>query len=297
MVDLPVAIVGTGALGESLALSIKRAGGAVHCIISRDVQRARTLAQKVEAPFSVKLGDNLPAGIQLVFLCVPDDAIAPTGRLLAEVEYLWADVWAAHTSGALTANALRPLSLVGARVFSFHPVQTFTKERDSEWSDIFVGIEGEESGVHIGKQVAALLGSIPLLLNAEDKALYHASAVVASNFIVALIGIAADILNQIQVSREDATALLAPLIERTCQNIVASGPERALTGPASRGDIQTIKRHAEALGNSVPDRYHIYLQLTKEAIDLKLRNDPSFKRIASNMHQEIERLIRSNESR
>ena len=84
--------------------------------------------------------------------------------------------------------------------------------------------------------------------------------------------------------------LLGPLIERTCQNIATLGPERALTGPASRGDLQTIKRHAEALGNSLPDKYHIYLELTREAVALKLRDNPSFQESADAMIRDIQRL-------
>lgn len=291
MSDLQIAIAGTGALGESLARSLKQAGFPIHSILSRKAHTARELAEKVSAQFFVGANDELPEGIQLLFLCVPDDAIASASSLLADLPYAWSDVCVAHTSGALTASSLSALADEGAHVFSFHPMQTFVKGHVGEWKGIFVGIEGDEAGVLVGKEVASALGSTSLMLNAEDKALYHASAVFASNFMVALAGIATDILSKLDVSREDAFKLLGPLIERTCKNIITAGPDQVLTGPASRGDIQTIKRHAEALGNSLPDKYHIYLGLTREAVDLKLRNDKSFSLRASMMYQVIEQLL------
>ena len=291
MLELQIAIVGTGALGESLALALKEAGYPVHSIISRNAETARALAETVGAPFFAELGGVLPDGIQLFFLCVPDDVIASTSQQLSLHAYTWGDVYVAHTSGALTASSLETLADKGARAFSFHPMQTFTREQRSEWDGIVVSIEGHDDGIAVGEQLATSLGSIPLRLNAEDKVLYHASAVFASNFLVTLIGIASDILDHIHINRTEALKLLGPLIQKTCQNLIASGPEQALTGPASRGDIQTIKRHAQALGNSLPDKYNLYLELTKEAVDLRLRHDPAFKEKARLVHKELDQLL------
>ena len=140
MPDKRIAIAGTGALGESLARSLEQAGFPIHCIISRNVETARELAEDVGAQFFVRLRDTLPEGIQVLFLCVPDDAITPTSHLLAELPYAWTEVCVAHTSGALTATSLDALAEVGAQTFSFHPMQTFPKGQESEWKGIFVGI-------------------------------------------------------------------------------------------------------------------------------------------------------------
>ena len=292
MTNMRVAIIGLGAVGEDLAQSLHRAGFPIYCLISSRIQAARTLAKDVDAQFVVSYGDELPEGIDLLFLCVPDDAIAQVSQDLSDQSYPWHTVHVAHTSGVLLSAELGSLASLGARVFSFHPVQTFAKGQESEWKSIFIGIEGDESGVQIGQHIADSLGSIPVLLQEEDKVLYHTSAVFASNFFVTIIGIATDILGQINVDRAEAVQLLTPLIQRTCQNIVESGPELALTGPASRGDVQTIKRHAEALGNSLPDKYNIYLELTRLAIELKRRNNPEFEEKATLMVQEIKNMLR-----
>ena len=147
-------------------------------------------------------------------------------------------------------------------------------------------------GMQIGQGLAVSLGSIPLKLSAENKVLYHASAVFASNFLVAITGVAIEILGRINMGRSDALRLLSPLIQQTCTNLLRSGPELALTGPASRGDIQTIKRHAKALGNSSRDTYNLYLALTREAILLKVREDPLFVDKAKEMEQEINHLFK-----
>ena len=292
MENMRVAIAGLGAVGENLARSLQRAGFPIYCLISKRKQAARALAKEVNAQFVISYGDALPEGIELLFLCVPDDAIARVSQDLSGQSYPWHKVYVAHTSGALLSTEMQSLALLGATVFSFHPVQTFAKGQESEWKGIFVGIEGAAGGVKVGEDIAVSLGSTPLLLQEKDKALYHASAVFASNFFVTIIGIASDILGQINVDRKDAVQLLTPLIQRTCHNVVASGPELALTGPASRGDTQTIKRHAEALGNSLPDKYNIYLELTRAAVELRRRNNPEFEEKATILLQEITKMLR-----
>lgn len=288
--NMQVAIVGTGAVGEHLALGLKNAGYQVSCIISRSPKAASKLAGKVDAKFSIQLGNKLPDGIDLLFLCVPDDAISGTAARLSGISYNWSGVCVAHTSGALTAQVLKPFSLLKASVLSFHPVQTFKKGHAASWEGTFVGIEGDEKGLQVGEEIAVSLGSVPLRLGAEDKVLYHASAVFASNFLVAVVDIASTILNELNLDTSDAMKLLGPLIANTCENVLASNPGNALTGPASRGDIDTIKKHAKALKDSVPEIYDLYLELTRVAVELKNKVDPAFTEKAQAVHREIDRL-------
>ena len=73
--------------------------------------------------------------------------------------------------------------------------------------------------------------------------------------------------------------------------MLTSTPEEALTGPASRGDIQTIKKHAEALRHSMPEKYRVYLELTREAVRLKTKESPSFSEMSLRMQKEIDQLL------
>ena len=212
MTDLEVAIVGTGAIGENLAVALNNAGYAVNCIISRKKPSAHKLAAKVAASHAIELGEGLPEGLGMVFICVPDDAVVGTADVLGSLAYDWSGVCIAHTSGALTSSALDRLALKGSDVLSFHPVQTFKKEKIAPWGGVYIGIEGGQQATELGAEIATALGSIPLRLSSDDKVLYHASAVFASNFLVTVVGMATDILGHIQMSRPDALELIRPLV-------------------------------------------------------------------------------------
>ena len=291
MKRLKVAVVGTGAVGEHLALALKKAGYPIGCIVSRHLHSAGRLAEKVAAEKAVILGTAWPEGIDLVFVCVPDDAITQTAGVMGGLAYDWSGVCVAHTSGALSSKALDALAVKKATVLSFHPVQTFKKERLVSWEGMYIGLEGEVEAMRIGREVAYALGSVAIELTAEDKVLYHASAVFASNFLVTVVGIAVELLEQISVDRPDALRLLSPLVRNSCENILDTSPEKALTGPASRGDLQTIQKHVDALKAKAPEKYQLYLELTREAVRLNVRDLPGFGKTAEQMYKEIDRLI------
>jgi predicted short-subunit dehydrogenase-like oxidoreductase (DUF2520 family) len=88
-----------------------------------------------------------------------------------------------------------------------------------------------------------------------DRAMYHAAASIASNFLVALEQTAAELLDQIEV--QDPHRVLGPLVRLSLENWLARGPE-ALTGPIARGDEATVAAHREALGERRPDLLGFY---------------------------------------
>jgi predicted short-subunit dehydrogenase-like oxidoreductase (DUF2520 family) len=84
-------------------------------------------------------------------------------------------------------------------------------------------------------------------VNDRQRALYHAAAVFASNYVVALLGEAVGLLEQSGWSVQEATRGLMPLAEGALANVRKRGPVAALTGPIRRGDAETIRRHLVAL--------------------------------------------------
>jgi len=141
----PVAIVGAGALGTTLARRLVASGHSVEAVLSRTVTSARELADRVGAPVASDAVSDLPSAVRLVFVCVPDGAIASMGEALAKVDHPWPDTIVAHTSGAKTAAALTPLGEQGAATMSFHPLQAFAEDASPEaFEDIVAGLEGDE---------------------------------------------------------------------------------------------------------------------------------------------------------
>jgi predicted short-subunit dehydrogenase-like oxidoreductase (DUF2520 family) len=104
-----------------------------------------------------------------------------------------------------------------------------------------------------------------LPIDPGGKALYHAAAVFASNYAVALLAVAGRLMERAGVGEADAQAALAGLARGAVENVAGHGPAAALTGPVARGDADTVERHLARL--SGPER-HLYCLLGREALKL-----------------------------
>lgn len=268
-----VAIVGAGALGRVLARRLTQQGYPVTAVLSRNRTSARALAREVGAAVGSDDWNDLPFDVSVVMVCVPDDAIPAVAASLADLPRDWASTVVGHTSGARTAEALAPLARAGAATFSFHPMQTFTSESDpSAFDGIYVGVEGDPDAVPFGAQLASDLGAQAVRVPTEAKTRYHLAAAVASNGLVALMGMVNEIIASAGLDADDGLALMRPLIERTQANVAAHAPEGALTGPAARGDLGTVNAHLEALATHLPHLLPAYAALTNEMVRLAVRS-------------------------
>jgi len=183
-----------------------------------------------------------------VFLTVPDGAIATLARDIAKADALPPSVAFVHCSGALGLGVLGSLGSAHA-VGSFHPLQSFPKPRPPEaFRGSLVGIDA--STVPLRRRLERLardLGAKPRSVAEAERVIYHAAAVFASNYLVALAGLAVELLETIGWSEGDAIAGLVPLMQGALAEVARRGPTRALTGPIRRGDVETVTRHLEAL--------------------------------------------------
>lgn len=271
----PVALVGAGAVGTTLAQGFVASGHRVEAVLSRTAASAQALADRVGAPVADSSWDALPATVRLVLICVPDDAIASVAEALTELDHPWSDTIVAHTSGAKTAAALAPLAEQGAATMSFHPLQTFAKDTPPEaFEGIVVGLEGDDRAVAAGEALARALGARPVRLTPEDKALYHAAAALASNGLVALLAVVEEVFSASDrgpETPESALDLVEPLIEQTLENLQQGTPEGALTGPVARGDEETVQTHLDVLAAETPHLVPLYAALSTEVVRVAVR--------------------------
>jgi predicted short-subunit dehydrogenase-like oxidoreductase (DUF2520 family) len=181
-----------------------------------------------------------------LLLCVPDTAIADVSRGLTPGRG-----WVGHTSGATPLKALDPHE----RRFGLHPLQSFTRARGAEQLDgTYAAITAEtDDAREVGFELARLLGLRPFALAEEDRALYHAGAAIASNYLVTLHDAAAEIFEEVGAPPEG----LRPLM----QGVIDSGFE--LTGPIARGDWATVDRHFEVIRARKPKLEPLYRVLAE----------------------------------
>jgi len=188
---------------------------------------------------------------ELVLLCVPDRAIAVLATEIAP------GPWIAHVSGGTPLSALDPHE----RRFGLHPLQTFTRARGAEQLDgAFAAVSADEpEALAAGLELARTLGLQPFELDDSFRALYHAGAAVASNFLVTLFKAAAELVEAAGAPSE----ALIPLMRRTIEN----GFE--LTGPIERGDWETVEAHLAAIREShaeLEPMYRALADLTAEKV-------------------------------
>jgi predicted short-subunit dehydrogenase-like oxidoreductase (DUF2520 family) len=211
-----VRIVGAGRAGTSLARALATAGWDV-------------------APF-VRRGDDptrAADGVDLLVLATPDDVLAEVARSVRPVE----DTLVVHLAGSRGLDVLAPHPRRGA----VHPLVALpTPEIGSER---LVGAWFAVAGDPGAGDIVTALGGRPVPVADADRMLYHATAVVASNHLVALMGQVERLAAAVGVPVDAYLDLAAD----TLANVRDLGAAAALTGPAARGDEATIRRHLEAL--------------------------------------------------
>lgn len=247
LVRKPTAIVGAGAVGTAFARALAAHHVPLTTIVSRTPADAETLADRVQAPRASTNVADIPARTTRVLFCVPDDVLSGIAHELSQTPHR-TDPWVAlHPSGAHPAQVLAPLRTCGATLLSAHPLQTVPPGTPpSAFQGIRMTIEGDAEALAYGEAFARLLGATPQRLASNAKPLYHLTAVLASNGLVALLAMAQHAWQAAGLDPDDAFAALAPLIETTWANVQRNG-SRALTGPAARGDDATIATHLRAL--------------------------------------------------
>ena len=265
----PVGIVGPGRAGLGLALALRRARVRVVGVHGRT-------ARPVPPGLKLTVGGAPPwlgaAGV--VVLAVPDDALPACVADLARGGGLAPGAVVLHLSGALTSELLAPLAGLGAHAGSMHPLVAFGPDPAAvprQLKGATFALEGDVEAVGVADAIVRRLGGVPATVAPELKPLYHAGAVVASNYLVGLVASAARLLARAGFARADAVAALVPLVRATVANVEAAGAAAggALTGPIARGDVATVRRHLTALPHADAELYRALgretLKLAREA--------------------------------
>lgn len=212
-----IAVVGNGRLGRAMAAALAEAGLSVEGPLGRGASAADA---------------------EVVLLCVPDAAIADAASCVAGGRLV------GHCSGATTLAPLAP-----HEAFSLHPLMTVS-EKSTRFAGAGCAVAATtERARTMAIDLGRALGMRPFEVADADRALYHAAASVASNYVVTLAGIAEQLAARAGVPRE----LLAPLAGAAVDQWSRRGAREALTGPIVRGDMDTVRRQRAAVAAQAPD--------------------------------------------
>jgi predicted short-subunit dehydrogenase-like oxidoreductase (DUF2520 family) len=281
-----IGFIGAGAVGKGLALAIASRGYSVVAVYSRSRTSAEALAARVPGCESLPVPQEVADRCSLVFITTPDEAI---NRVASQVKWRTGQ-GVVHCSGAESLDVLEPAARQGALPGSFHPFQTFAcletpEEAVERLEGTLFSIEGHGWLRSFLEKIAAHLGGRSIPVRPEDRAIYHASAVMACGYVVALLEAAAGLWQAMGASREDALSTIVPLARTTLENISRAGPEASATGPLMRGDAATLQRHLEALESRLPRLIPLYSSLSLESLSL------AREKVGRDKLEEMERLI------
>lgn len=230
-----VRIIGDGRAGGAMATALSEVGWRVRPVLGRSASAAQVASAAADA--------------HLVLIATPD-AVVP--EVAAAIEPS-AGAVVAHLAGSLGLDAVA----VHPRPAALHPLVALPDPVVGA-RRLLAGGWFAVAGDQLVRQAVADLGGRAFEVADADRAAYHAAAVVASNHLVALLGQAERIASGAGVP----FAAFMDLVRATVDNVDELGPAAALTGPAARGDSDTIRRHLEALA---PAERAAYEALSQQA--------------------------------
>jgi len=271
-----ITIVGAGNLGAALAMCLRQAGYVIDQIVFRDSRASRRKATALARTVGALAVAIARAAIDsdVVWFCVPDDAIAEVARSVAQ-KADWKGRVALHSSGALASDELAALQRLGAHVASVHPMMTFvagslqtgSSQASSQRSlaGVPFAIEGDVAAVRAGRAIVKELGGKAYAIRRQDKVAYHAWGTFASPLLTALLATTEHVAAAAGLNRREAKRRMLPILQQTLANYAALDAAGAFSGPIVRGDVETIRRHLRVL-RKVPAAAEVYAALAKAAV-------------------------------
>lgn len=269
-----IVIVGCGKVGTALGFFLAEKGYRIAGVSGRRLAQVREVAGKLMAGAASDAPWEVTGLAEVVFLAVPDGEIQPVCEKIAGQGGFRKGSSVLHLSGALSSEILSGAAACGVYTGSMHPLQSFAgfDPAYNPFEGIVVSAEGHSKALEAAGRISKDLGSRFLTIRTESKTLYHAAAVVASNYLVTVLDFAITLMEEAGMDEKDARDVLAPLIAGTLKNIEKKGTTHALTGPVSRGDTRVIRRHMEKIGEKKPGFSSLYKTLGSHTVDIALKS-------------------------
>lgn len=266
-----IAIIGAGKVGGAIAVLLKERGYTVSGVASRSFNSALNLGSRVGAP-ACRRPEDAAGGADIVFITTPDREIAGVSKDISDLGAVGPGQVVAHTSGAHPSGHLERVRERGALAVSIHPLQSFADVETAikNLPGSYFAMEGDQEAMPAAQQLVADLGGRAFYINAGDKALYHAAACIASNYLVSLLHLSTGLYEKFGLSRKDAFQALLPLVQGTINNIESVGPVQALTGPVARGDVSTIREHLPAIAGVGDEENRLYRMLGRYTVRIAM---------------------------
>lgn len=248
--NMKIVVIGSGNVAESLAQAVANADALeLVQVFARNKERGERVAELANTKWS----DTSLAEADLYLISISDNAIEGCAKML----HIPKNAVVAHTAGCCPIDALAPHTHRAV----FYPFQTFSVGRKVDFGKGYIFIEGAtDHALRVVETAAHALTSKVLPADSARRAVIHLSGVFACNFANAMYANAAEILAEEGLPFD----IVAPVIEETATKVLASqNPALSQTGPARRGDTQTLERHRTMLAER-PKTKEIYDKISED---------------------------------
>jgi predicted short-subunit dehydrogenase-like oxidoreductase (DUF2520 family) len=242
-------------MAQALGKLLRAEGFPVVCVASRTMAHAGAAAVFIGPGVQpVTYSGLLPLAARIL-IAVPDAAIPDVSDRIANAGMVGGI--ALHTCGTLGPEALSGLMQKGVSCGTLHPLQTVADAQQGVRSlrGCAFAIDGDDQAIDWATQIVTHLQGEVLRIPQESRPLYHAAAVMASNYVVGLMDAAQQLMKMAGVDEKTALRALAPLLRSTVENVLGNGAKNSLTGPIERGDSNTVAAHRRALA-AAPEQIH-----------------------------------------
>ena len=268
-----VAMIGAGRVGGAIGKLLARAGYTVTAVVARNPETAERARAFIGSGEVLSDAVRAAATADIVFITTPDSAIRNVCETISTGGGFRKGAVVVHASGAQTIELLESARQSGAGRAVLHPLQSVPTMELGEKNipGSYFRVEADPGAAQTARKLVQALGGMELKMPkwGADKgsaALYHAGAVAASNFFVALVDLSLRYYEALGADRNEALRAVLPLIKGTLANIESAGIPDALTGPIMRGDLQTVRDHLEAMASRVPELLPLYRALARHTV-------------------------------
>lgn len=259
-------------------IGIGRAGSVLACMLAEKGYRIQAVPRRPAGGTILIGGRTFPAVTlaeaasqnDVLLIAVPDKVIGDVVRALVPLDKAGLR-GVLHLSGSVSAEILAPLKSQGLFAGALHPLQSLADipQAQANLPGSTLMLEGDPEWIEWVRELAACLECrLAIAPPHMDRALYHAGASIASNFLVTLAAMGIRCFTEAGLSEEDARAALVSLMQGTLGNLAAVSPASALTGPIVRGDTDTVRSHLEALNARLPELLPAYSVLAERTASM-----------------------------
>lgn len=272
---LGVGVIGCGKVGAVIGRALRAAGHAIVGVTaSSDASRDRAEAMLPGVP--VLDIETVVERAEVVLFTVTDDVLGELVSGLARLGRFKPGQIVLHCAGRFGTEVLEPAARAGAITIALHPSLSFTgTSMDlARLREATIAVTAARTVLPIGQALVVEMGAEPIVVAEADRPLYHAAIAHASNHTVVILSQALEALAGLGI--EDAPRVLASLMRASVDNTLQAGPG-SLTGPVSRGDVDTVAAHLAALAehaveSGLTELDDTYRALARATVSRALRN-------------------------